>query len=241
MPRRAPRGHPPRLNPRPTPAVIRFLVRWVSRISALTLIALIGVVLLRDRLLHEFLLHRIRTVTGLETRLGSVESNLADTSITVSNLLLLNPPAFGGGTLTHIADLRLELDTGALRSRELRLYHARIHVTEFNVVRNQAGETNIFRTADHARTHASPVDAAIVAPPGLEFTGITTLQLTVGTVRLLDLANPAQPRVIHVGLTNELVSNVRSTADLHPLILRVVLRELGNHHGRGLQIQPTTP
>lgn len=239
MPRRPAGRHPPGLIPRPTPAVIRFLLRWLARFLALAIITVIGVMLLRDHLLREVLLHRFRTLSGLEIRLESVESNLAAPSITLSNLLVVNSPAFGGGPLAHIADLHLELDTEALRYRELRLHHARVHVTEFNVVRNQAGETNILRTVEHARQRASPLDAVVVAPPGLEFTGIGTLQLTVGTVRLIDLANPAHPRVIHVGITNESVANVRSMADLHPLILRVVLRELGSHLGRGLQIQPT--
>lgn len=223
--------------------MIRFVLRWSVRALALGLVVVIGLVLIRDRLLQEYLRQRIGILTGLETRIGRVETSLSDATLDIRELEVVNSPEFGGTPLLRVPELRITLAPEALRHGELRLPEVRVHLAAFDVVRNARGETNLFRVADRIQHRAGPADAAIVSPPGLEFAGIGTLDLTVGTVRFLDLGSPEKNRSFVVGLTNEPVKEVRSAADLHPLVFRVLLRELGNQLGGGFRIgtETTTP
>lgn len=216
--------------------MIRFVLRWLLRALLLGLVTAIGLVLVRDRLLQEYLRHRLRVVSGFETRIGAVETHLAESRLAIRDLELINTPDFGGSPLIVVPELQITLDAPALRRRELRFREVRLHVAAFDLVRNARGETNVFRVVEEAGRRAGPTDAVVVSPPGLEFRGVATLLLTVGTVRFLDLAHPARNRALAVGITNETLREVRSPADLHPLVFRVLLRELNSHLGGQFRI-----
>lgn len=237
----------PRLDPDLPPAsaphpvigrLLKFCLRWSFRILVLG-IALVALALFfRHELLREILLRRITAVTGLETQLGAVRTDTASRGLTLSNLLVRNSAEFGGTPLLRASELHLELDTDALRYREIRLRLARLRLEEFNVVRNARGETNVFALLRSVNTNATPADAVVVAPPGLEFTGIETLDLTFETLRFIDLAHASNSREIRVALTNEILREVRSTEDFAPLVLRVLVREIGAGLRSGLPLGP---
>ena len=219
-------------------SLLKFCLRWGLRILALG-IALIALGLLfRHELLRGILRHRIATLTGLETQLGEVRTDAASRGLTLTDLLIQNSPDFGGTPLLRASELHLELDTDALRYREVRLRLARVRLEEFNVVRNARGETNLLALLGSVNTNATPADAVVVAPPGFEFTGIETLDLTFETLRFIDLAQASNSREIRVGLTNEILREVRSTEDFAPLVLRVLVREIGAGLRSGFPLSP---
>lgn len=206
--------------------MIRFVFRWLYRLLLLALVLGIALVLLKDVLLREWVVYRLRNVTGLETRLAGLKTEMLAGTITLTGLQLYNTAEFGGGPFLDAPDLHLELDTAALRQRELKLRLARLHLAEFSLVKNLQGQTNIFAMVERVNTQATAVDAVAVAPPGLEFRGIDTLNLTLGTLRLVQMAPPAINKEIRLGVTNEIIRNVRSASDLTPLLMQVIVREL---------------
>lgn len=208
--------------------MIRFVFRWLFRLVILALVLATALFLLKDTLLREWLVYRVRHVTGLETRLAGLKTEWFAGTLTLTGLQLYNTAEFGGGPFLDAPDLHVEIDTAALRQRELKLRLARVHIAEFSLVRNLQGQTNLYSMMDHANARASVVDAVAVAPPGLEFRGIDTLNLTLGTLRLVQLSPPPVNREIRLGVTNEIIRNVRSTADFTPLIMQIVVRELSN-------------
>lgn len=221
--------------------MIRFVVRWLFRSLILAIVLATALFLLKDTLLREWLIFRIRTVTGLETRLQSVRSAWLAGSVTLSHLEIFNSADFGGGRLLAVPDLHLELDAHRFWQREWRLRLARLHLAELNVVRNAAGATNLFALRRAVETRATPIDAVVIAPPGFEFTGIETLNLSLGTLRLIRLGPTNQVREIHLGVTNEILHNVRSEEDLTPLILRVMFRELETQWSKDRPLSRPTP
>jgi len=62
------------------------------------------------------------------------------------------------------------------------------------------------------------------AVAGRDVAGIRTLNLTLGTVRYTDLAQPANNWAFPLGVTNEVVTDVRTEADLAPLAARLLVR-----------------
>lgn len=205
--------------------MIRFVFRWLFRLVLLLVVLAVGIFLARDLLVREWIAYRLREVTGLETRLDGARAHFLAGDITLTGLQVYNSADFGGGPLLSAPELHLEVDGDALKRREYRLRLARVHIADFSLVRNQRGETNIYAMAEYAKTHASLGDAVLFAPPGLTFTGIDTLNLTWGRCRLVDLGIPGASKDFNVGLTNEIVRNVRSEADLSPLLIRVLFRE----------------
>jgi hypothetical protein len=223
--------------------VIRFVIRWVFRLSAVAAVLLLllgaGLYFLKDELLRQWLVFRLGTVTGLDTRLDGLRSDLRAGAITLTGLQIVNAPEFGGSALLTVPDLHLQLDTDALTRREFRFRLARLHLAEFNVVRNEQGRTNILALMESVSRQAGTADAAVVSPPGLEFAGIDTLDLTVGALRFAQLGPGGGTREIRVGLTHEIVRNVRTVEDLMPLILRVAFREAAA--GLRLDFDPRAP
>lgn len=217
--------------------MIRFVFRWLFRGVVLLIVLGTALYLLKDQLLREWVVYRLRTVTGLETRLDSLRSEFLGGTLTLGGLQIFNSADFGGSPLLTVPDLHVQVDTGALAHREFRLQLARLHLAEFNVIRNQRGETNLVALLDSVSRRANAGDAAAVSPPGFEFTGIDTLNLTMGVVRFAQLGPGGGTREIQVGLTNEIVRNVRSTQDLMPLVLRVAFREVAS----GLRTETRPP
>ena len=207
--------------------LLRFTLRWLIRGGVLALLIVAGLALFRDVLLRQWLEYRLRAVTGLESHVAAVESEWSPPSLTVRDIRILNSPEFGGEPLLLAPELHLELDRDAVRYRELHFTLARVRIDEVRAVRNQRGETNFMALLHRVEKEAGPVDAAVLSPPGLEFTGIGTLDLTFGTLHFVDLGNPGGNRDIRVAITNEVLQNVRSAADFTPLVMRVLIREIG--------------
>jgi hypothetical protein len=84
----------------------------------------------------------------------------------------------------------------------------------------------------------SEVGVRTVAPlNGYKFTGIDLLNLSIGTVKFVDLKDQRRNRAVAIGIENQIYTNVVSSADLHGL------SELLWHRGGrtvGLPVNPPT-
>ncbi|MGE3310212.1 MAG: hypothetical protein AB7O66_09610 [Limisphaerales bacterium] len=224
-------------------SLVRFLFRWSLRFLALALVLTAAVVVFRDAILREWLVFRLRTVTGLETRLDraslNVQSNRVDFAF--ENLQIRNSPDFGGSLLIHAPRMRVELDRKALSRREIRVLRANLDVASAAAVRSVDGRTNVFALRDAITRNASWMDVLWAAPPGFSFEGIDRLELTLGTLHLVSLAPPAFHRPIALGVTNEVLHHVRSTDDFHPLLVRILVREITSALSRELRTPAPTP
>ncbi len=208
------------------PALLRFLLRWSLRFLALAAVMAVGLLVFRDAVVREWLVFRLRTVTGLETHLDRASLDLRSGALALENLRIRNSPDFGGSLLIDAPRIRMELDRDALSRREIRLRQANLHLASAAGVRSADGRTNVFVLQDTVARNASLLDLIAVSPPGFSFGGIDQLELTLGTLHLVDLTWPGFHQPIALGVTNEVLHNVRSTDDFHPLILRIVLRQV---------------
>lgn len=206
--------------------MIRFALRWSVRFASLALVLVLALYFFRDSLLRHWLEYRIRTLTTLNGSLGGLKTDLSKGVLTLSELRLPNAPEFGGDEMLHLPTLHLELDTAALRNREFRIRLAKVHIASVHVVVNEQGQTNLTELARTVEQRASVLDAVAVGPPGLTFAGIETLDLTFGTLRNTRLAPPSMEMNLNIGITNEVVREVKSIEDLAPVLVRVVFSQL---------------
>jgi hypothetical protein len=201
---------------------MRFLVRWAFRFFILLLVVTIAIVLLKDMLLKAFTEHCIRSQTGMDVKIGKFEVGLFSPTLTIENLTLYNPAEFGGSPFLDVSDLYLECDARALATRQLHLRLVRLSLTELNIVEGKDGRTNLVLSLDGLNAPSNGAQRESIL--GLEFKGIDTLNLSLGTVRYTSLRRPGKGTEIKLRLKNEVITNVRSITDLNHLLMKVLLR-----------------
>lgn len=204
--------------------MIRLLFRWLFRLLVLLVVLAVAALLLKDTLAREFIAWRVRQATGLETRLDRAQLGLLSRTLTLENLRLYNRPEFGGGPLLVLRELHAEADPAAAAQGRAGLALLRVRLDELNIVRNAAGETNLLALLAGVSKVAQRPATNRLEVSGVDFAGIRTLNLTLGDVRFTDLAPAGRSWTFNLGVTNEVVSHVRTEADLAPLAARIMVR-----------------
>ena len=82
---------------------------------------------------------RLRNTTGAEVRLGSVEIGFRKGTFRLGQLVLLNPPEFGGGPLLDLPELYLEYDQAAAATNAVRFKLVRVDLAELGLAVDKAG------------------------------------------------------------------------------------------------------
>jgi len=204
--------------------MIKFVFRWAFRLLILVIVLGVALLLLKDLILKSVAEARIRAETGLETRIGRFETSFFSPTVTIADFILYNAAEFGGSPLVDVPELHLEMDRDALARRELHFRLVRFNLAEVNVVQNQDGKTNLEMLQERQKKNPQAE---------LTFTGIDTLNLTVGKLRFTHMKQPGQAREINLNLRNEVVTNVHSAADLTGVLVKIVLQQGTNLLGPG--------
>jgi uncharacterized protein involved in outer membrane biogenesis len=209
---------------------MRFLVRWAFRCLLLLIVSLVALVLLKDMLIKSLAERRIRSETGLEVRIGKFEVGLLTPTVTIENFKLYNSPEFGGSMFIDLPELHLEYDLTPMTSGQLHLKLLRLNLTEINLVENKNGKSNLelLQRRLEENPQWSPEQKN---KRKIEFTGIDTLNLTIGKVNYTNLKEPGKNWSRNLGLKNEVVKNVKSEADLAGVVLKSLVRTW--YSGRG--------
>src|SRR5215831_3256708 len=108
--------------------------------------ALLAVIFLLslDTILRAVVENRIRTQTGMEAEIGKFHIGLLEPVVTIKDIKIHNPPEFGGTPFLDIPEIHIEYDRDALLNNQLHLKLVRFNLSELDIVKNEAGKTNIF-------------------------------------------------------------------------------------------------
>jgi len=203
------------------------MIRWLFRLLIVGLVLAIGLVLVKDHLLKELLAAHIQRETGLETRVGRFELGLLSPTLTIEELRIYNPAEFGGSVFLRVAECHIEYDPAALLTRRIHLRLFRLNLAEATVVEHSAGRSNLESIGE--RLHRKK---AADRGPEFAFGGLDMLNLTLGRLHRVTLANPSRVQTINLGVQNEIYTNLRTSSDvflaLGQLALRVGLSQLTN-------------
>jgi hypothetical protein len=204
--------------------MIRFLVRWVFRLFILLLVCAVALILLKDVLAKALVEQQVRAQSGLDVNIGSLELGLFSPTLTIENLRVFNGAEFGGSRFLDVPDLHLEYDVGALAKRRLHLALLRLSLAEINVVEARDGRTNLVLALAYLEGGGSAPAGAAPTLFGLRFTGIDTLNLTLGKIRYASLRHPRETTEVTLGIRNEFYTNIRTIDDLRRLLTRALFR-----------------
>jgi len=205
------------------------VLKWLAGLCLLAIALLVIFLLSLDPVLRWIAVRSIHEQTGMKAEIGSFHLGLRDQSVTIKDLKLYNPPGFGDTPFINIREIHVEYDNDALKNKgELHFTLVRFDLGELNIVKNEAGRTNLL---DLGLTLPSKDELAkskgtdeIKKRTGLKFTGIDMLNVSVGTARYIDLADQKNNREQNIGLENVPVPNVKTPADLTGLVVLIALR-----------------
>jgi uncharacterized protein involved in outer membrane biogenesis len=206
---------------------VKKALKWITALLGTLLLICIALLVFKDALLRKFAEHSVERETGLEASIGGFHLDLGSMSVRITDFRLHNPPGFGDRLLLHMPEMFLEVDPAASTNGALRLREARLHLSEFNVVKNTEGQTNIVNLQDKlSRKSRKPRDQH---DKELEFAGIGELRVNLGTVRYEDMANPGLNQTFDVGVTNEVVTTINNEKDLETwavaFLTRIIIQQ----------------
>ena len=199
--------------------MIKFVTKWAFRLLILVIVLVVALLLLKDSIIKGLTENRLRAETGMDVRIGKFEIALMSPTVTIQDLKIFNRPEHGGGLFVDMPELHVEYNQGAFFSRELHLRLLRLNLTEVNIVEARDGRTNleILQSLQNERASSKV--------PGLRFTGIDTLNMTIGKIRFMSMNRlNRKPREVKVNFDNRILTDVKSGADLTGVINGVALK-----------------
>ena len=202
------------------------LLKWLLRLVALAIVLVVILLLALDSILRVYLEYRIQSRTGMQAEIGRFKLGLIHPTVTIQDFKLFNPPDFGGTPFINFREIHVEYDPVALAKHEFHVALLRIDLNELDIVKNEAGKTNLFSIVNSVsvkRTGAKS-KADFTRETGLEFTGIDVLNVSIGTVKFIDLKDQRQNRAQAIDIENCVLKNVKSPTDLAGLVVLVALR-----------------
>jgi hypothetical protein len=199
------------------------LVRWLFRLLILGIVLLVALLLLKDSLLKALAEWRIREQTGMSVTIKRLEVGILSPTFTLEGFKLYNPPEFGGLVCLDIPEVHFEYDPQAAAVGKLRLKLLRFHLHEVNLVRNQAGQTNLFslvKKGDRAQTGGARQGSR----PRIDFGGIDRLYLTLGAIKYTDLQQPTNNWQRTIGWKDYEVRDLRTGEDVQNFATKVLMQ-----------------
>jgi uncharacterized protein involved in outer membrane biogenesis len=210
---------------------MKTIFKWLFGIALVLVVLAVVFLLSLDTLLRVSAESSIRAQTGMDVEIGKFHLGLLKPVVTIRDLKIHNPPAFGGTPFLDIPEIHVEYDRDALAKSQVHLTLVRFSLAELDIVKNEAGQTNLFALgvgvplASKPAPDAGKADLKIFRQrTGFDFAGIDALNVSVGTARFIDLKNPANNREQKFAIDNFVVKNIKSPADLTGLTLLIGLR-----------------
>ena len=203
------------------------LLKWFFGLLLLVVALAVILLLSRDAIFRVIAENRIRAQTGMDAEIGKFHVGLLEPVVTIKDFKLYNPPDFGGTPFLNIPEIHVEYDRDALKKNQIHLTLVRFNLGELDIVKNEAGQTNLFAlgvTLPTKEAQGGKELEEFKRRTGLDFQGIDVLNVSVGSAKFIDLSNPRNDREQKIGIDNLVMKNVKTPADLAGLVVLVALR-----------------
>jgi uncharacterized protein involved in outer membrane biogenesis len=204
---------------------MKWIFKWLLRLFILAVILVVVFFLSLDTIIRLVMQNRIRAQTGMDAEIGKFSLGLTEPTITIKDFKLFNPPNFGGTLFIDIPEIHVEYDRAALASRQLHVTLLRFNLGELDIVRNEAGQTNIFAIAAlPSLKKPGGREKLFAKETGYDFTGIDVLNVSIGTAKYIDLKDRKNDREQKIGIDNMVLKHVKASTDLAGLAVLVAFR-----------------
>jgi len=117
--------------------------REVITIPAIVLVLLIALFFGKNVVIKTSVTAGVRAMTGLKLSIRSMDFGIFKTLIGINELQLYNPSGFVDELMFDVPEIYVDYDLGAFMKGRTHLEEVRLHLKEFIVVKNEAGELNL--------------------------------------------------------------------------------------------------
>ena len=117
--------------------------REAITIPAIVLVILIALFFGKNVIIKTSVTAGVRTMTGLKLSIRSMDFGIFKTLIGINELQLYNPSGFVDELMFDVPEIYVDYDLGAFMKGRTHLEEVRLHLKEFIVVKNEAGELNL--------------------------------------------------------------------------------------------------
>jgi hypothetical protein len=210
--------------------MFKFIFKWLLRLFLLAVVLIVIFFLSLNSILRVVIEHNIRTQTGMDAEIGRFKLGLLEPTIEIQNLKIYNSTNFAGAPFLDIPEIHVEYDRAALAKKEIHVTLMRFNLGEFDIVKNQAGETNVFSLGLSVPAKKSGGDQTTInfkRQTGYDFKGVDVLNISIGKFKYIDLKDPQNNREQTIGLENVAVPKVKSLTDLASLAPLIYLHSDG--------------
>lgn len=197
----------------------------------LVLVALLVVAFLfRETIVRQFAEFEFKKQTGFEARIGKLHVGYRKPVLQIENLVIYNPPAFGGGPFIELPELTMEYDRDALRAGKLHCKLVRFNLAQVNLVEDAKGVHNFDLLQKRMSEKLPPTAQAANGTNALgnaskiQFAGIETLNLTLGKLTFTHLKPPGQVDEFQLNVNHQVFTNLVSEQDFNGVLLVALLR-----------------
>jgi|SRR5581483_8473545 len=206
---------------------MKWLFKWLLRLVTLLVVIVVLVLVFRDSLLRGVVEQEIRAQTGMDAKIGKFSSSLFAPVATLENLKLYNTAEFGGRPFAEIPELHVEIDPSALTKQKLRVTLMRCRVAELDVVKNEAGQTNIVNLFTKASARVTKSGGIRITGRLVDFDTIELLDLSLAKARFIDMKDPRNNHEVRIDMDNQPFREVKSQNDLNGILTMIWLRSGG--------------
>jgi len=214
---------------------VKWIFKWLFRLAlaavALAVVAVIVLLLSYNSILRVAMERQIRAQTGMDVEIGSLKIALTSPTVEIQNLKIHNSPDFGGTPFLDIPEIHVEYDRAALARREIHLKLLRFNLGGLDIVKNQAGQTNIFLPDIKSPVQKSSGGGNPLTDfkkqTGCTFTEIDELNVSIGKFKYIDLQDQRNNREQDIGIDELVIPHVKSVTDLLGLAADIALRSNG--------------
>ena len=205
---------------------MKWIFKWLFRLFLLAIVLVVIFLLSLNSILRVLVEHNIRAQTGMDAEIGQFSLGFVGPTVEIRDLKIYNPPNFGGTLFLDIPEIHAEFDPAALARREIHVTLLRFNLGELDIVKNQAGQTNIFSLGLSLPSKKSGGNGAACfkKQTGFEFRSIDVLNVSVGKAKYIDLQDQRHNRTQKIGVEDCVIRNVKSREDLAGLAVLIALR-----------------
>ncbi|HEY2329643.1 MAG TPA: hypothetical protein VGI63_07505 [Verrucomicrobiae bacterium] len=207
---------------------MKTILKWFFGALLLLVVLVVIFFLSLDTILRVVMENRIHAQTGMDAEIGKFHLGLLEPVITIKDFKIHNPPEFGGTPFLNIPEIHVEYDRDALLKNQIHLTLMRFNLGELDIVKNEAGQTNLFSLGvmlpSKGKVGGNAGMKEFKQRTGLDFKGIDVLNVSVGTAKYIDLKDTGNNREQKIGIENFVMKNVKSPADLAGLAFLVAMR-----------------
>jgi hypothetical protein len=117
--------------------------RKAIKIPAIVLVIIIALFIGKNMIIKTSVTTGVKAVTGLKLSIKSMNVGVFKSLIGINGLQLHNPEGFEDKLMVDLPEIYVDYNLGAIMGGKVHLEEVRLHLKEFTVVKNEAGELNL--------------------------------------------------------------------------------------------------